>query len=219
MSTWLAIESSTSVGTVALFRNGMCVAERAVAMKGATDERLMPAVVEVLEGQASPRTIARVLVGAGPGSFTSLRVAAAIAKGLATSTSAELWALPSLGLIVPAGTTPGPVLAILDAMRGEWFAALVTVGDGGVPVAVGKPVRVPTDGLAPLAARHGARILGPSGPVDVTAAPHARGAAALVRAALAHPVDLATWEPDYGRLAEAQVKWEAANGRPLGSVS
>ena len=29
------------------------------------------------------------------------------------------------------------------------------------------------------------------------------------------PVDLASWEPAYGRLAEAQVKWEAAHGRPL----
>jgi len=29
------------------------------------------------------------------------------------------------------------------------------------------------------------------------------------------PVDLASWEPDYGRLAEAQVRWEAAHGRPL----
>jgi tRNA threonylcarbamoyladenosine biosynthesis protein TsaB len=29
------------------------------------------------------------------------------------------------------------------------------------------------------------------------------------------PVDLASWEPDYGRLAEAQVRWERAHGRPL----
>jgi tRNA threonylcarbamoyladenosine biosynthesis protein TsaB len=29
------------------------------------------------------------------------------------------------------------------------------------------------------------------------------------------PCDLNTWEPAYGRLAEAQVKWEAAHGRPL----
>jgi tRNA threonylcarbamoyladenosine biosynthesis protein TsaB len=29
------------------------------------------------------------------------------------------------------------------------------------------------------------------------------------------PVDLERWEPSYGRLAEAQVKWEAAHGRPL----
>ena len=29
------------------------------------------------------------------------------------------------------------------------------------------------------------------------------------------PVSLESWEPNYGRLAEAQVKWELANGRVL----
>jgi tRNA threonylcarbamoyladenosine biosynthesis protein TsaB len=29
------------------------------------------------------------------------------------------------------------------------------------------------------------------------------------------PVNLAAWEPIYGRMAEAQVKWEAAHGRAL----
>jgi tRNA threonylcarbamoyladenosine biosynthesis protein TsaB len=33
----------------------------------------------------------------------------------------------------------------------------------------------------------------------------------------AGPVDLATWEPAYGRLAEAQVKWEREHGRALPS--
>jgi tRNA threonylcarbamoyladenosine biosynthesis protein TsaB len=45
---------------------------------------------------------------------------------------------------------------------------------------------------------------------------HARNAVACVALAIAAgPVDLARWEPMYGRLAEAQVKWEAAHGRPL----
>jgi hypothetical protein len=29
------------------------------------------------------------------------------------------------------------------------------------------------------------------------------------------PVDLASWEPDYGRVAEAQRRWEAAHGRAM----
>ena len=33
------------------------------------------------------------------------------------------------------------------------------------------------------------------------------------------PVDLALWEPEYGRLAEAQVRWEAEHGRPLAAVT
>jgi tRNA threonylcarbamoyladenosine biosynthesis protein TsaB len=47
--------------------------------------------------------------------------------------------------------------------------------------------------------------------------PHARGFAALLRASddLVRRVDVASWEPDYGRKAEAQVRWEQAHGRAL----
>ena len=47
--------------------------------------------------------------------------------------------------------------------------------------------------------------------------PHARGAArvaALLDGDARRPI-WRRWEPAYGRLAEAQVKWEAAHGRPL----
>jgi tRNA threonylcarbamoyladenosine biosynthesis protein TsaB len=51
---------------------------------------------------------------------------------------------------------------------------------------------------------------------EMEAHPHARGVAPILEAILkAGPVDLGAWEPDYGRLAEAQVRWEAAHGRPL----
>jgi hypothetical protein len=46
--------------------------------------------------------------------------------------------------------------------------------------------------------------------------PHARGAAhVLVSLIASGPVDIDTWEPAYGRLAEAQVRWEETHGRPL----
>jgi hypothetical protein len=58
------------------------------------------------------------------------------------------------------------------------------------------------------------RIVGPGQQIDAN--PHARGVAPLLAAIIeAGPVDLASWEPDYGRLAEAHVRWEAAHGRPL----
>jgi tRNA threonylcarbamoyladenosine biosynthesis protein TsaB len=67
------------------------VAERETAMRGVDEERLMPAVVEALEaGAVAPNVIDRVVCGAGPGSFTSLRIAGAIAKGLALTARAPL---------------------------------------------------------------------------------------------------------------------------------
>jgi tRNA threonylcarbamoyladenosine biosynthesis protein TsaB len=38
---------------------------------------------------------------------------------------------------------------------------------------------------------------------------------ALMRCGVAKQVSSSEWEPEYGRLAEAQVRWEAAHGRPL----
>ena len=51
-----------------------------------------------------------------------------------------------------------------------------------------------------------------------TAEPHAAGCVGLMDTIeRAGPVDLERWEPSYGRLAEAQVKWEASHGRALGA--
>ena len=62
--------------------------------------------------------------------------------------------------------------------------------------------------------RLAARAIGPREMIE--ASPHARGVAPLLRAILAGgPVPLDGWEPQYGRLAEAQVKWEAEHGREL----
>ena len=63
-----------------------------------------------------------------------------------------------------------------------------------------------------------ARIVSPS-PIDGGSRRDCRARAAVARletcSRRAGPVDLDAWEPAYGRLAEAQVKWESAHGRPL----
>src|ERR1019366_10357913 len=114
------------------------VAEGEAVMRGEQEERLMPAVVSTLgEAGCSVRDVTRVICGAGPGSFTSLRIAGAIAKGIVMGGGARvdgLFAVSSLALIV-AGLSdqlePGRWLALLDAMRGERYAALYEVGAGG----------------------------------------------------------------------------------------
>ena len=80
----LALEASTYAGSAALLRDDRLVGERSVAMRGREHEALMPAVAELLtQHDVVPGEIDRVVCGAGPGSFTSLRIAGAIAKGMA----------------------------------------------------------------------------------------------------------------------------------------
>ena len=93
-------------------------------------------------------------------------------------------------------------------------SALVEIGAAGEVASYESLGLAPNAEVPARAAAQQATALGPH--ESLRGEPHARGvgrAAALVLAA--GPVDLAAWEPVYGRLAEAQVKWEAAQGRPL----
>ena len=215
----LALDASTYVGTVAVLRGPRLLAAREARMRGEHEERLMPAVAEALaEAGVAADALDGVACGGGPGSFTSLRIAGSIAKGIATARGCPLHALSSLTLVVAGAVPPLPPgrwLATLDAMRGERFAALVVTDDAGRVIEEGHPSRVPAAGVEEAARRAEARVV----PFDHGhGAPHARGVMrALHLLAARGPVDLDAWEPEYGRLAEAQVKWEAAHGRPLGA--
>ena len=215
----LVLDASTGTGTLALLDGAHVMAQRAVAMKGSTDEQLMPAAVDLVDAAGGWSRVTGLVVGGGPGGFTSLRIAAAIAKGLATSLAVDLWAVSSLALLVTqaAGLTQGRYAAALDAMRGEAFVAIVDIGSSGQVERIGDAARVPQAELASLAARADAQLAGTVGSGALDWTPHARGAGLLLRDGHALKVDLASWEPEYGRLAEAQVKWEAAHGRPMGS--
>jgi tRNA threonylcarbamoyladenosine biosynthesis protein TsaB len=212
----LAIDAATYSGSVALVRDGVVVGEAEAEMRGQHEERLMPAVASVLEGAALPvSALNAVACGAGPGSFTSLRIAASIAKGIAASLEIPMYAAAST-LLVVAGAEPaltaGRYIVALDAMRGEFFVHEVSVTEGGgiIPGSQGRASRA---ALESHALSIGAVILGPA--ESRSLAPRAAGFAALLRQHIAMPIDLAAWEPDYGRKAEAQVRWEAEHGREL----
>lgn len=223
----LAIDASTYSGSVAVLRGADVLAARVAPMRGERSEHLMPAVAGALhDAGLAPDALGGIVCGAGPGSFTSLRIAGSIAKGIASAESIPLYSVSSLLLMVAALDplpAPGRYLALLDALRGEAYAQLVSVGAARRHAAEvradeelggGAPVLVRQDDVDDLARSLDAVTVGAGRTID--AVPHARGAGRLLhRLSSAGPVDLSSWEPDYGRLAEAQVRWEAAHGRPL----
>jgi tRNA threonylcarbamoyladenosine biosynthesis protein TsaB len=207
---------------VAVVRGSEVLAEREAEMRGRQEERLMPAVARTLDvAGVRVSELERIVCGAGPGSFTSLRIAAAIAKGIASGCGIPLFAVPSLALVVAAagrdgrGPEPGRYVVVTDAMRGDMFAAAYEVADERITEL--EPARPLPGADAPLLARRlGARLIGPGQARDV--APRARGVALLAPgdgSALLREVSVVSWEPDYGRQAEAQAKWERTHGRPL----
>lgn len=215
----VALDAAGGDGTIAILRDGLVIASREVVMRSADEERFLPALLQLLaEAHLDLGAIDRLIVGAGPGSFTALRVVAATAKGVAQARGIPLFAVPSLALMAaasPASERAGSrLLATLDALRGESYAALVVTGADGMIERVEQLGVIPSAAIAERAAALAAHPIGAG--TATPAAAHASGAArCLSLAAAAGPVNLASWEPMYGRLAEAQVKWEAAHGRPL----
>jgi tRNA threonylcarbamoyl adenosine modification protein YeaZ len=150
---YLALETSGPVGSVALAHGPAVLARAFLVGSGAQSARILPAVEAVLEEAALPReALSGVVSGAGPGSFTGVRIAAATAKGISHALGLPLWAFSSLEAgalsdrVLPRGAGPEgwwrdhdaadrvrPSLrwVLFDARGDRVYAACYRVGGGG----------------------------------------------------------------------------------------
>lgn len=216
----LVLDASTYRATVAVLRDSEVLAQGEAAMRrGGSEELLMPSVADALSRSGvSAGELDRVICGAGPGSFTSLRIAAGIAKGLTSAMAIPLYAVPSLALAVAAVRgVAGRYCAALDALRGDVYVGLYEVSSEGDVDEIESATIIAAADLDAFAAARGAKPL-LVGVSDGHASAWPRASAVVAALRLVErrgEVDRAAWEPRYGRLAEAQVKWEAAHGGPM----
>jgi tRNA threonylcarbamoyl adenosine modification protein YeaZ len=132
----LAFDTATPTARVAVLSPGgecLVLRERTAARHSAN---LLTLCDEVLrEAGTAVAGLGAIVCGAGPGSFTGLRVGLAVAKGLALPTGLPLVLVSSLDALALDLATQAPearlVLPCLDAGKGQVYARLYAVaGDG-----------------------------------------------------------------------------------------
>lgn len=215
----LVIDASTYAGSVALLSDRTLLAERSVPaaatpVQGTRAEGMMPAIAQVLsDASIEPAQLNRIICGEGPGSFTSLRIAASLAKGLSHSLNIPVYGVSSLLLMAAAAPVNiRPVVTAINAMRGEYFVSEFHATCDTIIETVAPRILAEADLRRYAGERDALLLMAGSDGVNPKASDVARVLDAVIDAG---PVSLESWEPRYGRLAEAQVRWEQASGRPL----
>ena len=125
----LAIECSGTAGSVALFDRETPICYSDLDTSFSSVRTLASEIERLLRGRAKPNLIS---VTNGPGSFTGLRVGLTTAKMLAMAWKVPVVPVDTLQAIalrahgaVPQSQKGDPILAVLNAFRGQVFATAV----------------------------------------------------------------------------------------------
>ena len=124
----LALDAATEMCSVALLLNGD-VLVRSIDAGKSSAQQLLSLIEEVMaEGQVSLSSLDGLAASIGPGAFTGVRISVAVAQGLAFGARLQVvpvTTLEALALQV-LYTSPGPVIACLDARMGEVYRGCFT---------------------------------------------------------------------------------------------
>ena len=124
----LAVDTSGRQGGVTLARgvgDQVEIIDSASIQGGTFSAELIPQISELLRRhQFAPQQLQGVIAVTGPGSFTGLRVGLTAVKGLAEVLRLPIAAVTSLELLLEASGAESGVMAVLDAGRGEVYAAV-----------------------------------------------------------------------------------------------
>jgi tRNA threonylcarbamoyladenosine biosynthesis protein TsaB len=222
----LAVDTSTSLGSIALVEGLQVRAELSLNVSVTHNQRLLPGIHRLLANVSwTLESLDGLALGLGPGSFTGLRIGMSVMKGLAFASGKPLAGVPTLdALAANVSIAPWRICPILDARKGEVYTALYQ-GRGGfdvervTPYLVVKPERLVAlinertvflgDGLSRygdyLAAELGDRMVRAPDHLNVV---YGSAIAWLAMARLQRGLreDLSACVPLYVRPSEAEIK-------------
>jgi tRNA threonylcarbamoyladenosine biosynthesis protein TsaB len=145
----LAVDTSTSLGSIALVEGPVIRAELAINVSATHNRRLLPGIHRLLTDVGwTLENLDGLAIGLGPGSFTGLRIGMSVMKGLAFATGKPLAGVPTLdALAANVSLVPWTICPVMDARKGELYTALYRGGEGHdlerlTPYRVLKPQRL-----------------------------------------------------------------------------
>lgn len=126
----LALDTSGEFCSVAAY-DGVAWHERCIHAGQTHSQRILPMVADCLAACAlALDDLDGIAFGAGPGSFTGLRIACGVAQGLAFGASLPVVAVGTLEALAQASAA-AKAIACLDARMGEVYHAAYVRGDAG----------------------------------------------------------------------------------------
>jgi tRNA threonylcarbamoyladenosine biosynthesis protein TsaB len=160
----LGFDTSTAASSACLLRADgepfeVVPPEEALSAPPAHARELMPAIAEVMErAGVGYAELGAIAVGVGPGTFTGLRIGVATARALAHASGLNVHPVSSLAALAE-GIEAENRLPLIDAKRGELFAALYAGGEERWPAFAATPEalveRVRKDAITVMAAGDG----------------------------------------------------------------
>lgn len=145
----LGIESSGMACAVGLSADNQLLLEISANIKNIHSQKLAPFVEYALQSAGlQVQDLNAIVLSAGPGSFTGLRIGYSVAKGLAHALKIPLIEVPTLDVwAYQTGEQSSPVMPVIDAHRGEIFCAVYQWESGGLKLtrdyALAKPDDLP----------------------------------------------------------------------------
>jgi tRNA threonylcarbamoyladenosine biosynthesis protein TsaB len=144
----LALETSTRRLSVALWRDGQSIGREADSMSGGSG-LVLPWIDSILaEAGMAKSALDGIAFGAGPGSFTGLRLACGVAQGLAFGLELPTVAVTTLEALALA-SGESRVFACMDARMNEVYFAAYEVADGRVTQVCAPRVAPPQQAALP----------------------------------------------------------------------
>ena len=138
----LGLDTATTTASIAVLDGDRVLATATRNTHRRTADVLIAVDEACRAAGIGPRELDAIAVGAGPGSFTGLRIGMATAKGIAFAAHRPVWAVSSLAALALASPRDGTVVAILDARKGEIFAGMFRKTGALVEPIAGEPERV-----------------------------------------------------------------------------